>query len=72
MYAVAYGVVADIASPAERGSYVGAVSLGYVGLEKRLSVVFEMTDYGSFILPSTAQTLHQALDLCLEVSSLLG
>ena len=29
VFAVAYGVVADIASPAERGSFVGAVSLGY-------------------------------------------
>ena len=29
-FSVSYGVIADIASPAERGSFVGAVALGYV------------------------------------------
>jgi hypothetical protein len=29
-FSVSYGVIADIASPAERGSFVGAVAFGYV------------------------------------------
>lgn len=29
-FAITYGVLADIASPAERGSYVGAIAFGFV------------------------------------------
>lgn len=32
IFSVAYGVVADIATPAERGSYVAAVSFAYAHL----------------------------------------
>ena len=28
-FSIAYGVIADISTPAERGSYVSALSLGY-------------------------------------------
>lgn len=29
-FSIAYGVIADVASPAERGSFVSAVSFAYV------------------------------------------
>ena len=41
-YSIAYGVVADIATPGERGSYVGILILLYVLLREQ-SIVLRLT-----------------------------
>ena len=36
---MAYGVLSDIATPAERGAYIGAVFIGYLSIPKLLPLL---------------------------------
>jgi len=55
--AIAYGIAGDIASPAERGSYVGFVVCGYIS-NPRIENQRSKSIFVGLIL-------HQSLDLCL-------